>query len=382
MTTPYLIGQDATPSGGGTGSPLYNPANGSGGAFARTFSGVTPKYALNNGQRQDPQGKNTMARMFMQMSAAEQRQLINSVTDTNLKTNVLPALISNATSTTAVDTGYVDFFLQQVQSNLEEKVQVVETLSDNYVAYFFGQKAPIWTYSGNLINSVQDDQLANMVKLYISVLRGIQLARRSKVVSLRYDSFIVTGTILNLNWQHNVQNELIVPFGFSLLVKRLYVINTTTGWVPTAVNVIPPAQDPHLNQANSTANSSTQPQAAVVQGATAPATPARQATWADSPVLPAEDPSIYYGGGNGNTAVTNPSQNSSVASNDARAQAQVTGQAPEAQTVPNAPDPNASTRPQDNPQPTQSAPPDVSNTYVGTMRNGQAAPDSLQSMTY
>lgn len=401
----YAIGVDQLVNGVVPTGAVYDPAAGSGGAFAQEIQGFTPKYALNQGPR-EVQQKNTMARMYVTVPQGERALFSSSIADPNLRQFILPRLMGPA-SQQVTDAGYMDFFLQQISCGLNEKYQVVEGLADNYVVYYFGQSAPVWQYAGELLNTVQDDQLSAWVRMYVALLRGTQLARRSKVVSLKYDNFIVTGTMFNTAWAHNVQNEMRVQFSFSLLVKRLLLVNTTTGWRPTAVNGTF-ATDPHLVVANTTSNRA--PQAAVVQGAGlsgagGDAPPPGQPGQADL-VFNVSDPDVVAAtggvsgasgalpatGGAGRTSATNPNQNGAAAPPEARATQAVTGQPAEAQNVPGAPPPNTSTRPQDDPQQQVTVRESQENGQTvfvaeqpieisGVMRNGRAAPRNLQAVT-
>lgn len=120
--------------------------------------------------------------------------------------------------------GYIDFLLQQANHQLNEKFQVIETLSDNYVAFFFGQSAPIFQYSGSLMNTYQDDWTINMLRLYQSMGRGSQLARRGVLFYLKYDSIIVSGSLLNFNWTLTGDVEIVVPFSFNFLVRKIHIL--------------------------------------------------------------------------------------------------------------------------------------------------------------
>ena len=187
--------------------------------------GATPKYATNQGAILKD-FRETMARMFIQVGAAEYDKFIASVTqlDSNAQnlakvlagTNVAVGGKNNATGT-----GYIDFLLQNVQHQFQEKMQVVETLSDSYVVYFFGQGAPTFQYSGMLINSKQDDQANNMLRIYEYMIRGYQLARRKKLLRLRYNDLIVAGAAINFTFGLAAENEMACPFSFSLLVKSI-----------------------------------------------------------------------------------------------------------------------------------------------------------------
>lgn len=242
-------GRDSPPSQQ-TAGVRYSPSNGAGGVFAEFLQGSTPKYAFNRGRRQDTQQRNTLARLFVRVDRAEHETFLSSIGDSQVRGQLADRISGDPTSPrrrgdSINDSGYVDFLITQVQAGLQEKYQISETLADNYVAYFFGQSAPVFTYSGYLINTVQDDQLTNFFRLYVALLRGTQLARRQKIASLRYDSFIVAGAMLNLNFSHQAQNEMLVPFSFQFLVKRVLVTNYTSGWIPTRVGG-PFAADPLL----------------------------------------------------------------------------------------------------------------------------------------
>lgn len=233
-----------------TDSGLFQPGRGAGGLFAQYILGQTPKYALNDGPRNDA-GRNTLPRLFVRVDAEEMDLFRSSITDTHTRRNLAPRIAgdprTSATrgrSTGAQDAtvrrnanvhsnGYLDFFIQNTTQPLNEKVQVSEALSDNFVLFAFGQSPPVWSFSGFLLNTVQDDQASNMFRLYTQVLRATQMARRQKSMSLAFDSYVLNGVMLNLNMSLASQNELYIPFSFQMILKRIYVTNFTSGWTPT-----------------------------------------------------------------------------------------------------------------------------------------------------
>lgn len=219
------------------GPTQYNPQNGAGGVFATYIKGATPKYAVNAGPREEAQ-KGSLARMFIRVDQEEYPLFRESVGDTNARQFLVERIAGDPvnprrTGNTIIDSGYMDFFLTNVQQGLQEKYQVTETLADNYVSYFFGQTAPIWSFSGMLLNTVQDDQVVNFYRLYLHLLRGSQLAKRQKIISLKYDSFIIAGALTNVNTTLMGEREVVVPFQFQMLIKRIDIVNFTPGWVPT-----------------------------------------------------------------------------------------------------------------------------------------------------
>ena len=191
---------------------------------------ATPKYALNEGGRDD--FRETMARLFIQVNSKElggnNPPFPSSVRGGSKDaTSYELAKVISGTALTDINNGsagYIDFLLQNVTHAFQEKVDVAEVLSDNYVAYYFGQAAPIFNYSGILLNTKQDDQVMNMLRIYRDMTRGSQLAKRRKLLSIRYDGIIVRGTMNSLTSSLDATGEMACPFGFSLLVKKLIIL--------------------------------------------------------------------------------------------------------------------------------------------------------------
>jgi hypothetical protein len=122
--------------------------------------------------------------------------------------------------------------MTQASEPFQEKVQIVETLSDNFVVYLFGQAAPQFQYSGVLLNTYQDDQRVWMMRLYRDILRGTQLARRRKLVRLRYDSVIVSGIFIAHQQALTGDQENAAQFSFTMIPMQ-YTIFTPDIGVPT-----------------------------------------------------------------------------------------------------------------------------------------------------
>jgi hypothetical protein len=204
------------------------PAGESKGVFAQ-YPAATKKYIRNDGRQRDNEYRETMARMFVQMSAKEKELFVLSCPP---ETRQLAQVLCGVGEGASGGTGFIDFLLVQANEQFSEKYQVVETLSDNFVVYLFGNSAPMFQYQGILLNTWQDDQRVWMTRLYQDILRGTQLARRRKLLRIRYDSVIVSGVMLNLNMQVIAGQEDRVPFSFSFIPTQ-YVIYTAPVGVPT-----------------------------------------------------------------------------------------------------------------------------------------------------
>lgn len=205
-----------------------------GGIHSAVLKATTPKYARNEGHLSNTYTDlDAMARIYVRVDAPELTLFLNSIHSDQVRRVARRALAGDLSPDPTTPTGYVDFLLTGVSQPLSEMVQVSSSLSDNYAAFFFGQAPPTWSYNGMLINSKQDDQASNFQRLYLEILRGTQLARRQKLVSIRYDSVVVTGAMMNLVTNLEASNELAVPFSFNLLVKRIHYSNVTHNWNPS-----------------------------------------------------------------------------------------------------------------------------------------------------
>jgi len=217
------------------GVTVVSPAPGS--AYNARQQGVfakhplsTPKYAVNNGSR-DAEFRDTLARMYISLTNAEK-----GTKDAYLRSlpqdDRVQALAKVLTKdTVGGNVGFIDFFLQQADESFTEKLQVDEVLSDNYVAFYFGQEPPVFQYSGTLLNSQQDDQTTGFALAYQHLLRGTSLAKRGALLRLRYDNRIVTGTINRMQTSLHAENELAVPFSFTMLVKEYVLLKSNLDYV-------------------------------------------------------------------------------------------------------------------------------------------------------
>lgn len=181
---------------------------------------MTPKYARHRPKRRHEYDQ-TMARMFIKVSPKLYKKFVASLEDEDTKKI---ARVIAGDDVNKGGHGYIDFLLQRAVHELNEKVQISETLADSYVAFFFGQAPPIFQYTGVLYNTYQDDWTMRMVRIFKNLGRGTQLARQGLTMRLRYDSMIVSGAMLSFNWSLVAGQEIYCPFGFSFLVQSIQVL--------------------------------------------------------------------------------------------------------------------------------------------------------------
>lgn len=118
---------------------------------------------------------------------------------------------------------YTKFILQSVQEAHFERYQIVETFNDFYV-FMFGERPPIYSFSGTLINSQNINWVQDFMLLYETFFRGTRCVEANAEVRLTYGGRSIAGYILNVSNQTSAAVEEGVPFSFQMLVtKRSYL---------------------------------------------------------------------------------------------------------------------------------------------------------------
>lgn len=209
------------------------------GVFSQ-YPASTPKWA-GRGDPAENDYRNTMARMFVELDAKERAKFLASVEASapdahGGESRILASVLAGPRDAVR-GTGYIDFLLQDVQMPFQEKTQVVETLADNYVIYYFGQAAVPFTFSGTVLNTVEDDQAVNMLRIYRDMIRGTQLARRRKLLRLRFNGMIVAGSVLSLNLGLGAESEMSLSFSMQVMPKMVTLLPNTDFGVVVLTNV-------------------------------------------------------------------------------------------------------------------------------------------------
>jgi hypothetical protein len=208
------------------------------------YPAATPKYSTAN----DDKSLQTQARLLIPLPDEKTYLKFRSSFggySADIKTLVDAIAVAGGRpiETAMRPTGYIDFLLTQAQEGFEEKLQVIDVVGDNYVAYFFGQRPPIFSYQGVLMNTKQDDWRLAMLLMYQNVIRGTQLARRNTMVTLAYDKLAVTGALVNMTQILTAELQMAAQFNFQILVKRLDVQRTEQA-MPTILHNLPYAVQP------------------------------------------------------------------------------------------------------------------------------------------
>lgn len=112
---------------------------------------------------------------------------------------------------------FTKFILENVQESHNERSQVVETFGDFY-AFFFGERPPIYNFSGTLINSKSINWLADFMFYYENFLRGTKCVENNATLVLTYGGRQIEGFMLNVGSATQAVTDKGVAISFQVLV--------------------------------------------------------------------------------------------------------------------------------------------------------------------
>jgi len=112
---------------------------------------------------------------------------------------------------------YTKFILESVQEAHSERSQVVETFGDFYV-FFFGERPPVYNFSGTLINSKNHNWLSDFMFYYDKYLRGTKCVENNATLLLTYGGRQVEGFMMNTGNVTAAQTEKGVNITFQVLI--------------------------------------------------------------------------------------------------------------------------------------------------------------------
>jgi hypothetical protein len=135
--------------------------------------------------------------------------------------------------------GYIDFLLSSVTEQQRERVQVFETVGDEYAAYFFGKTPPVFIFTGQLYNVKQNNWRHAFLQLYSELLRGTKLQRYYRYVTVYYDRIYVIGSMISMSTEIRAESQMIGAFTFELLVKKMMLMDRAEDFKPSKIPLGP-----------------------------------------------------------------------------------------------------------------------------------------------
>lgn len=116
---------------------------------------------------------------------------------------------------------YTKFILEGMTEGHAERTQIVETFGDFYV-FFFGERPPMYSYTGTLINARDINWRADFQFYYDNYLRGTKCVERNARIVMTYGGRQVEGFLMNFQTTTSSELEAGVKVSFQLIItKRL-----------------------------------------------------------------------------------------------------------------------------------------------------------------
>lgn len=114
---------------------------------------------------------------------------------------------------------YTKFILQNTRESHQERSQIVETFGEFYL-FFFGERPPVYTFSGTLINTKNVNWLADFQFYYENYMRGTKCVEKNARIIITYGGRQIEGYIIEMSTATDAQMEPGVPVTFQVVVTR------------------------------------------------------------------------------------------------------------------------------------------------------------------
>jgi hypothetical protein len=122
---------------------------------------------------------------------------------------------------------YTKFILESTQEGHVERSQIIETFGDFYV-FFFGERPPIYTFSGTLVNTQDVSWVSDFYEYYNNLLRGSKCVEKNARLVITYGGAQIEGYILSFNLAKSAATDSSVPIGMQVVVTKRNSINLSS----------------------------------------------------------------------------------------------------------------------------------------------------------
>lgn len=186
----------------------------------------TPDYYRNGKQRikTDESGRNTI--VWEPMKRRMDDKPVDIYASIRLVDNKEEQTNADGQFNNSIIPEFSKFFLEGVSEAHSEKVQIVESFNDWY-AFFYGEKPPVYTFSGKLLNLLNYNWLNEFMYYYEHFWRGTRAAELGAKVFITYNYQQVQGYILGINTNIQALTDKAAPFSIQVLVTKRLIFNGT-----------------------------------------------------------------------------------------------------------------------------------------------------------
>lgn len=123
---------------------------------------------------------------------------------------------------------FLKFFLTGIDAPRSERYQVVETFGDWYI-FFYGERPPVYTFSGVLLNTPNYNWLNEFDFFYDAFLRGTSATRNVSRIFITYGFQQVQGHLLDFTHSIRSETDMAVQFQIRMAVVKRFALSPDYG---------------------------------------------------------------------------------------------------------------------------------------------------------
>lgn len=122
------------------------------------------------------------------------------------------------------DNGYIDFILQDLSYDIQEKSEIIHTFGANQTAYFYGEAPVMLNISGLLVDDLDNDHFSSFMSVYRKFLKGTAAAERYAYVEITTNNSNWGGAFLNLRVGQSADRDTDVTFNATFLARDFAIV--------------------------------------------------------------------------------------------------------------------------------------------------------------
>lgn len=119
--------------------------------------------------------------------------------------------------------GFIQFLLQSVSYNIQEKSQIMHTFGSSEAVYFYGRSPVMVQLTGLIVDDLDNDHFAKFLGLYHKFLRGSRASEEYSYVTLSLPNIEFVGSFMGISIQQNSDRDTDVTFSAQFLAKTFTI---------------------------------------------------------------------------------------------------------------------------------------------------------------
>lgn len=129
---------------------------------------------------------------------------------------------------TATDGGFVDFAIQNISFEVQQRSQIMQTFGGKECVYFYGESPVMLQVQGIVMDDLDNDQFVKFLTLYRKFIGGSAAAKEYATVELITPNANWTGSFMSIGVQQAADRDTDVNFNFSFLARSQVLRSTDT----------------------------------------------------------------------------------------------------------------------------------------------------------